>query len=91
MFFRDSRYINLPDAIHVDPSGREIVYKRLRLLPRPRVQQGHTVALGERLDHIAFQHYSDPQQFWRIADANLAFHPAELTEEIGRVLGIPLL
>jgi hypothetical protein len=91
MFFRNSRYLTVPDAVHVDRSGREIVYKLLRPIPRPLVQQGHTVALGERLDRIAFQHYGDPEQYWRIADANLALHPEELTDEVGRVLGIALL
>jgi hypothetical protein len=91
MFFRNSRYVAVPDAIFVDRSGREIVYKRLRPTPLPPVQQGHTVALGERLDRIAFQHYGDPEQFWRIADANLALHPEELTDEVGRVLGIALI
>lgn len=91
MFFRNSRYASVPDAIYVDPAGREIVYKLLRPLPRPPVQQGHTVALGERLDQIAFRHYGDPEQYWRIADANVALHPEELTAEVGRVLGIALL
>jgi hypothetical protein len=91
MFFRNSRYLVVPDAIFVDRSGREIVYKLLRPIPMPPAQQGHTVAQGERLDRIAFRHYGDPEQFWRIADANLALHPEELTDEVGRVLGIALL
>ena len=91
MFFRGSRYSTVPDAIFVDHSGREIVYKLLRPIPLPPAQQGHTVALGERLDHIAFQHYGDPEQYWRNADANLALHPADLTAEVGRVLGIALI
>lgn len=90
MFFPGSRYLNVPDAVHVDASGREIVYKLLRPIPLPPTQQGHAVALGQRLDHIAFQHYGDPEQYWRIADANRAFHPADLTE-VGRVLGIALI
>lgn len=91
MFFRNSRYLDVPDATHVDRSGREISYKRLRRVPTPPTHRGHTVAPGERLDHVAFEHYADPEQFWRVADANLALHPADLTREPGRVLGIPLL
>jgi nucleoid-associated protein YgaU len=91
MFFRGSRYQDVADAIHVERSGREIPYKRLRWIPLPPTQDTHTVAFGERLDHIAHRHYGDPEQFWRIADANLALHPAELTEPVGRVLRISLL
>lgn len=91
MFFRGSRYSTVPDAIFTDRAGREIVYKLLRPIPLPAAHQGHTVLQGERLDQIAFQHYGDPEQFWRIADANLALHPDELTAEVARVLGIPLL
>jgi phage tail protein X len=30
----------------------------------------HTVALGERIDSIAYQYYTDATLWWRIADAN---------------------
>ena len=91
MFFRGSRYESAPDAIHIDARGREIPYKRLRILPRPQVQHAHVVAQEDRLDRIAFQHYGDSEQFWRIADANTAFQPESLTEEVGRRLGISLI
>lgn len=91
MFFRGSRYESVPDAIHIDLRGREIPYKRLRILPSPPVQQAHVVAMEDRLDRIAFQHYGDPEQFWRIADANQALQPESLTDELGRRLGIPLI
>lgn len=91
MFFRGSRYESVNDAIHVDSRGREIPYKRLRILPTPPVQQAHVVAREDRLDRIAFQYYADPEQFWRIADANAALRPESLTEEAGRRLGISLI
>lgn len=91
MFFRGSRYESVADAIYVDPGGREMPYKRLRILPSPPVHQAHVVALGDRLDRIAFQHYGDSEQFWRIADANQALQPESLTDELGRRLGIPLI
>jgi hypothetical protein len=50
----------------------------------------HVVAQGERLDNITAEHLGDPEQFWRICDANGALRPAELTEELGRRLRITL-
>jgi nucleoid-associated protein YgaU len=91
MFFKGSRYESIADAIHVEPDGREIPYKRLRILTSPPVHQAHVVALGDRLDRIASQHYGDPEQFWRIGDANQALQPESLTEALSRRLGIPLI
>ena len=45
---------------------------------------------GDRLDNITAQYLGDPEQFWRICDANDAMRPDELTETIGRRLRITL-
>ena len=45
----------------------------------------HTVTQGERLDNITFQYLGDPEQFWRVCDANGAVRPDELTETTGGV------
>jgi hypothetical protein len=45
---------------------------------------------GERPDHIAAQYFDDPEQFWRLCDANNAIDPHELTDEPGRMLRITL-
>ncbi|HZT57821.1 MAG TPA: LysM domain-containing protein, partial [Pyrinomonadaceae bacterium] len=45
----------------------------------------HTVTQGERLDQIAAQYLGDPEQFWRICDANGALRPEELLETGRRV------
>ena len=50
----------------------------------------HTVRAGERLDQIAAVELGDPEQFWRIADANRAMEPEEMTDEAGRRLRITL-
>lgn len=89
MFAKGSRYEMVPDAVYIDPSGREIVYKRLRLIPAAPALQVHTVRHEERLDLIAFQYYQDPEQFWRVCDANVSLRPEDL-EEAGRRLLIPL-
>jgi nucleoid-associated protein YgaU len=90
MFARGSRYETVPDAVYRTAAGREIVYKRLRLIPDPAALQTHRVAAGDRLDLIAFKFYQDPEQYWRICDANRALRPADLILEVGRRLRIPL-
>jgi hypothetical protein len=49
------------------------------------------VVVGDRLDLLAFSHFRDPLQFWRIADANEALLPEELTRTPGRRVKIPML
>ena len=60
-----------------------------RLIPDPAALQTHQVAAGDRLDLIAFRFYQDPEQYWRICDANRALLPEDLTREVGRRLRIP--
>lgn len=91
MFARGSRYERIADAVHIDGAGREITYKRLRIIPTPRGVIGHTVAREDRLDLIASRYFGDPEQFWRIVDANGGMMPAELVAEIERRLVIPLV
>ena len=45
---------------------------------------------GERLDHIAAKYLGDPEQFWRLCDANGAIRPNELLEPVGRRIRITL-
>ena len=90
MFAPNSRYAAIPNATYTDRSGRVIVYKRLRPIPDAPVQQLHRVVQGDRLDLLAFRYYDDPEQFWRICDANRALLPDDLTAEVGRRLTIPL-
>lgn len=87
-----SRYYGLDTAKYVTPAEREIVYLRRRFLPiaanGPLIAE-HTVTQGERLDTITARYLGDPEQFWRVCDANRALHPRELTAQIGRRLRIP--
>jgi hypothetical protein len=88
-----SRYFPVANAQLTLPDGRTVVYLQRRFLPDPAgfsVLEEHRVAEGERLDHVTAQHLGDPEQFWRIADANRAMHPRELVETVGRVLAITL-
>jgi len=96
MFSPTSRYAGLPTTTTTvagpDGTTREVTYVRRRLLPRPddhTLLSEHTVAPGERLDHLAARYVGDPAQFWRICDATDAIQPAEL-EEPGRRLPISM-
>ncbi|MFE6690643.1 LysM peptidoglycan-binding domain-containing protein [Streptomyces sp. NPDC057743] len=88
-----SRYQGIPTAVHTLRDGRQVRHLRRRFLPQPEelAHAGvHVVAAGDRLDRIAARHYGDPEQFWRIADANRALWPASLTAVPGRRLRIAL-
>jgi hypothetical protein len=90
MFASNSRYINVSDGVYTDPSGRSISYKLLRLTPDAPALQMHSVVQEDRLDLLAFTYYRDPEQFWRICDANLALRPDDLLQ-VGAQVEIPLV
>ena len=90
MFFRGSRYEPIPEAKLTAANGRTIRYKRVRFIPDVAGNLLYTVSEGERLDTIAFKLYGDPERFWRICDANLSLHPADLVAETGQRLLIPI-
>ncbi|MBI2925751.1 MAG: LysM domain-containing protein [Verrucomicrobia bacterium] len=100
MFDPTSRYAKLAvKTLPVpDPNGdgepREIRYVERRFLPAveasvPLVE--HAVVEGDRLDNLTAKYVGDPTQFWRVADANPAMRPEELTDEPGSrvVIGLP--
>jgi hypothetical protein len=72
--------------------GKKNIYIRRRFLPPPErlaLLQEHVVTQGERLDNITALYLGDPEQFWRLCDANAAMKPTEL-EELNRRLRITL-
>jgi hypothetical protein len=88
-----SRYYGLETAVFRTADDREMIYLRRRFLPSPErfaLLLDHVVTAGERLDHLAARYLNDPEAFWRIADANAAMRPEELTEIPGRRLRITL-
>lgn len=88
-----SRYHGIETAKMTTREGKTIAYLRRRFVPPPErfdLLQEHTVTQGERLDNLAAKYLGDPEQFWRIADANNAMRPEELIETIGRKLRITL-
>ncbi len=92
MFARGSRYETVPNALYSAPNGRVVPFKLLRPIPdlsdTPR--QEHVVAEGDRLDLVANRYYRDPEQYWRICDANSALWPDDLVATLGRRLRIPV-
>jgi len=93
MFAITSRYHGIPTAELETADGKKTVYLRRRFVPSPAafaLLLEHTVVEGDRLDNITARYLGDPEQFWRICDANGAVHPEELTETVGRRLRITL-
>ena len=93
MFPPTSRYYGIETAKFIAADGREIVYLRRRFLPDLRaiiVLSEYTVVEGDRLDNVTAHYLGDPEQFWRVGDANEEMHPDQLTEEVGRAIRIPL-
>ncbi len=88
-----SRYCGIGTREIETADGRTHMFLRRRFLPPSgslELLELHTVVEGERLDHIAGAHLGDPEQFWRICDANDAMRPEELTRTPGRKLRITL-
>jgi hypothetical protein len=73
MFASFSRYRKLPDVVTTDAKGRTLASKALRRLPSVSGTFQHTVADGDRLDHLTFKYYQQPTKWWRISDANPVF------------------
>jgi len=93
VFEHTSRYYDLETATYTTPDGRVVAYKRRRFLPRGgemSLLAEVTVIRGDRLDLIAARTLGDPEQFWRVCDANDAMNPVILTEEPGRTLRVPV-
>ena len=88
-----SRYYGIETVQLKTDDGRIVTYLRRRFVPQPdrfAFLQEHVVTEGERMDNISAKYIGDPEAFWRIADANTAMRPEEMTETIGRRLRITL-
>lgn len=93
LFPPTSRYHAIETVTVQTSDGKTIVYLTRRFVPSPdrfALLQEHLAVQGDRVDNITARYLGDPEQFWRICDANGAMRPDELTEEIGRRLRIAL-
>ena len=92
MISSSSRYAQIDRAIYQAPDGRQLPYLRRRFLPRmddTALLASVTIRAGDRLDLIAAKLQGDPLRAWRIADANTAMNPQDLTSRPGSLLRIP--
>jgi hypothetical protein len=93
MFTINSRYFGIATVTLETQDGEQVVYLRRRFVPAPErfdLLTEHTVSEGERLDNITALYLGDPEQFWRVCDANGVIRPEELTETVGRKIRITL-
>jgi hypothetical protein len=91
VFEANSRYYLIETATVTLADGRTVAYKRRRFLPQGKrlpLLVEVSVNEGDRLDLITARILGDPEQFWRICDANDTMHPAELTDEPGDKLRV---
>lgn len=88
-----SRYFAIETTTIEGENGDKTVYLKRRFVPAPErfsLLLEHVVKQNERLDNITAQYLDDPEQFWRICDANRALRPDALTERPGSKLRITL-
>jgi hypothetical protein len=93
MFDPNSRYYNVETVSRTQPDGRVVAYKRRRFLPRGEsllALAELSVGQGERLDVLTARAIGDPEQFWRVCDANNAMYPPDLVAEPGQRLRVPV-
>ncbi len=88
-----SRYYGIEVAKVEVTGGEAQAYLRRRFVPAPEsffLLQEHSVTEGERPDNIAHKYLGDPEQFWRLCDANNVMDPNELTGTPGQKICITL-
>lgn len=93
VFPANSRYQSVGTTTTTRSDGSEVVYLTRRFVPQPEavvLLMEHVVVEGDRLDNVAARYLGDPEQFWRVCDANRAMRPDELTEAVGRRLRVTL-
>lgn len=91
LFPPTSRYSGIGTAV-LDPDGeRPVRYLRRRFVPHPErlPTLGHHVVVDrERPDHVAAAELGNPEQFWRLCDANRETFADDLVATIGRRLRV---
>ena len=88
-----SRYSGIEVAQLRTDSGDTLVYLRRRFVPpaeRFDLLVEVPLVQGDRLDNLTAKYLGDPEQFWRLCDANNALQPEELTDTIGRRIRITM-
>jgi len=92
-FPTNSRYHNAEVKKLQLPNGDEVAYVARREIPDPDSLStiGELdVLAGDRPDLMGFRAIGDPEQWWKIADANAVLNPEELTKNVGGTVRITL-
>jgi hypothetical protein len=92
----NSRYATVGITTYTPPGGpgaepEPIAFLRRRLVPKPErfaLLYSYACVEGDRRDLVAAKQLSDPELWWRLADANGVIDPATLTAPVGRVVRI---
>jgi len=82
MFFKGSRYKDLPKIRSTDAKGQTARSKTLRWIPDTSGTFSHMLNQTDRLDLLAYKYYGNPKKWWLICDANPDF--ALPTDLLGR-------
>lgn len=91
-FSPSSRYGKSATLTYVDARGNAVSYLSRRFLPpstRFAQLQLYNVVQSDRLDNLANRFLGDPEQFWKLCDANDGMNPDDLVE-VGESLRITL-
>jgi hypothetical protein len=92
-FTPNSRYYNLPLRTRTTKDGTTQTFVGRRIIPaveRYRPLDRHRTIDRDRIDNVAAAAFGDPEQYWRICDANGDAEPAQATQPVGRLVVIPL-
>ena len=88
-----SRYHGKQLTSSVTVDGEVIIHTTRRFIPAPEnysLLHFHFVESGDRLDNIAHKYLADPQQFWKLCDANGVDKPDDLVATVGKAIRITL-
>lgn len=89
----NSRYHNVLLRKRTAADGTEETFVGRRIIPateRYRVLDRYRTESDSRIDNVAAAAFGDPEQYWRICDANGEAEPAIATKPEGRLLVIPM-
>lgn len=92
-FPETSRYHGLGTTSLDNENGESITYLKRRFVPKPEkfdTLYEHQVDENERLDNLTAKYYNDPEQYWKICDANGVLKPNELVGTVGKTIRITL-
>lgn len=87
-FAPNSRYARSAVNTYVDAQGNAVSYVARRFLPAAgsfSMLHEYSVVEGDRIDNLAARFLGDPEQFWKLCDANSGMEPEALM-----VVGTPL-